>query len=122
MHELGIVEEIFHVIEREMKQAASARVRAVSLKVGSLSEIPPDHLRELCRLYSQGTFADGMEIAIESVPAQAECLGCGRVFQPDSPVIQCADCGSYRCNLLSGKEIILDAVEVDAPSVSGTER
>jgi len=121
MHELGIVKEIFHVIERETKRAAGARVKAISLKVGSLSDLTPDHLRESLRVYSQGTFADGAEITIESVPAEAECLECGLVFYPDSPLSQCADCGSFRCSLLSGREIVLNTVEVDVPVRIGTE-
>lgn len=112
MHELGIIKEIFEVMEREMEKAGGRRVTAVSLKVGSLSDVTPDHLRESFEACSQGTFAEGLEIAIEEVQAEAECLECGRVFHPDALLMQCSGCDSFRCRLVRGREIVLNTVEI----------
>lgn len=112
MHELGMIKEIFDVMEGEMKRAGGTRVTAVSLRVGSLSDVAPDHLRESFGAYSQGTFAEGVKITIEEVQAEAECLECGRLSHPDSLPMQCSGCGSFRSRLLRGREIFLNTLEI----------
>ncbi len=113
MHELGVLREIFELMGRELKKAGGKRITRLSLKVGTLSDVTPDHLRESFDAYSRGTVAEGVHLSIEPVQATAECRGCGHIFDADSIMLVCPLCASNQCTLLQGNEILVNSIEVE---------
>jgi len=113
MHESGTVRKLLRTLEEEMKKAGGKRVRSAILKIGVLSGVDADHLKSDFDALKKGTFAEGADIAIEKVQAKGECLACGNTFVPDEIFLKCNKCGSYRCNIISGNELLWNKIEVE---------
>lgn len=67
MHELGIAMEIVDIVTR---RAQGAKVRRVVLEVGALTAVFPDALSFSFQLASEGTSAEGAELAIVALDGQ----------------------------------------------------
>ena len=77
MHELGIVLEIFELLEEIMEEQKLKKVSSVTLEVGELSGILPDFFKECWSAARLGSDAFGdTELIIEFKPAIAKCR-CG---------------------------------------------
>ena len=117
MHEVGIAQAIIEsVVARLREGGVRGRVRAVHLRVGRMSTVVPDNLR-----FSFGVLAKDSELRdaaleIEEVPVRALCRACGGRFEVDEPCFLCGQCGSPDLEILSGTELVIDALDVEEPS------
>ena len=110
MHELSIAEAIVAIAERH---AGDRRVARVEVKVGRLRQVVPSALEFAFEIVSQGTTLEGAELHIESVPATGRCADCGAIEQFDWFPFGCEACASVDVELISGEELLVEAIEVD---------
>ena len=61
----------------------------------------------------QHTIAEGAKIEVIEVPLRVRCLDCGRESDIDRRHIECPFCKSIRLKRLSGREFLVDSLEVD---------
>lgn len=66
MHESSLMTDLMSKIESLAHQHQSQKVTRVKIKVGALSHISPEHLREHFRHASRGTVAETAFLDIES--------------------------------------------------------
>jgi hydrogenase nickel incorporation protein HypA/HybF len=68
MHELTLLTEIMHKIEQVAADEHASAVTLVSLELGALAHISPEHLREHFEIASRATVAEHarLEIAVAS--------------------------------------------------------
>jgi hydrogenase nickel incorporation protein HypA/HybF len=117
MHEMGIAMEILRIVQESIPaDMAGARVRQVNIKVGKLSAVVPESLRFCFSIASENTPAAGAELAIEEVPVDARCSDCGHQWVIDNPVFVCPSCNSGKVDLLSGRELDIESIEMEEPS------
>lgn len=65
MHELTLMADVLRRVERVAADAGSGRVVAVSLRLGALAHISPEHLREHFEIGACGTVAEGASVDID---------------------------------------------------------
>ncbi len=113
MHEMGVAMQIIEIatasIPEDMK---GARVERINLKVGKLSAIVPDSLGFCFEIAAKETQLEGAELVIEEIPVTARCKDCDNEWTIDSPVFSCSRCQSGSIELLSGRELDIDSIEV----------
>jgi hydrogenase nickel incorporation protein HypA/HybF len=110
VHELSIAEAVVAVASRH---AAGRPVRVVEVRVGALRQVVPSALEFAFEMVTQETPLDGAELRIEAVPAVGRCSVCGTEAQFDWFPFACQACGSTDVELISGEELLVEAIEID---------
>jgi hydrogenase nickel incorporation protein HypA/HybF len=113
MHEYGIAQSIMQIVLDEAEKARARSVKIVSLKVGELAGVLPDSLSFCFELLARSTIAEHATLIIEKVPARGRCNQCDRVFLIEHSRYQCEVCGNSRIELVSGKELQIDRLEIE---------
>jgi hydrogenase nickel incorporation protein HypA/HybF len=119
VHELSIAESVVRIAQ---EHAAGRPVAAVELKVGHLRQVVPSALEFAFQLVAQGTCVQGAELVIEEIPAAGLCRGCGTESVLDGFPLLCAGCGSWDLELLTGEELLVDALELENATTNGEAR
>ena len=60
-------------------------------------------------------YAKGAELAINMIKPKSRCLECGAVFEHDRFHMFCPECDGFATELLCGRELQIDSIEVDLP-------
>ena len=110
MHELAIADAVVGIVSRH---AAGRRVAAVEVQVGHLRQVVPDALAFAFGLVAEGTCAEGAELRLEEVPAEAVCRACETESEQTGWPMRCAACGSFDVRVTRGEELLVTCVEVD---------
>ncbi len=114
MHELSIAQSIMEtVLEEAGRQAPSARVSVIGLRIGALSGILPDALEFGFDALKKGTPLAGCRLAMEEVPVTARCRACGRDFEVRELMFACPHCSSSSIDVVQGQELDIAYIEVD---------
>ena len=109
MHELAIAEA---VVDIATKHARGRRVCKVELRVGHLRQVVPSALQFNFELASLGTPVEGAELALAESPARVRCAACGADSCVTAFPLACARCGSLDVDVLSGEELLVEALEL----------
>lgn len=115
MHELGIMTGVLRAVEESAKQAGSEKVLKISLSVGVMTEAIEDALRFAFEALSEGTMCESAELEITMIPPVSICAECGNEYEHDRFHMLCPECGSSFTQLIQGKELQIDSIEVDLP-------
>ena len=118
MHELGIMTGVLDAVQTSAKQAGADRVLKVSLSVGEMTEAIEDALRfafEALSEQQEYALCAGAELDITMVCPRSRCLECGAEYDHDRFHMLCPECGSFATELIAGRELQIDSIEVDIP-------
>ena len=109
MHEMALTQDIVEICERN---AGGRPVTLVVLEVGELSGVVPEAVAFCFEACCAGTVVAGAKLRIVSMAGRGRCLDCRheqpleRLFDP------CNRCGSFRSEVLIGKEVRVREIEV----------
>lgn len=115
MHELGIMTGVMEAVETSAKQAGATSVLKVSLSVGEMTEAIEDALRFAFEVLTEGTMSEGAELEINMVKPKSHCYECGADYEHDRFHMLCPECGGFATELIAGREMQIDSIEVDIP-------
>jgi hydrogenase nickel incorporation protein HypA/HybF len=110
MHEMVLAEGILGVV---LDVAEGREVQRVQLRVGALQHVTPDSLQFCFQLVAEDTSAANAIIEFETVPAWLRCRKCHRNGEAASPPFLCRHCGASEVDLISGDELLVEAIELD---------
>jgi len=114
MHEGAIASNIIEMLEEQIADGRiPGKVRCINLRVGKLMAVIPENLDFLFDIMSRDTMLEGATINIHSVPIHARCRACESDFDVEEVRFLCAECGSPDLEILSGRELMIEDVEVD---------
>lgn len=115
MHEATVAQHIIDTVNETLQSGVveGRRVRSVCLRVGRLTSVMPENLQFMFDVLSRGTPLAGVSLRIENVPLRCGCRTCGIESELDQPFLSCPACGSSAVDVLSGRELLIDALEVD---------
>lgn len=65
MHETGLIRDLVRRLEAAARDAGSDRIAGVTVCLGALSQISPEHFREHFDAETHGTIAEGATLTIE---------------------------------------------------------
>jgi hydrogenase nickel incorporation protein HypA/HybF len=113
MHEMGIAIRIAEIARDAIPADwADPRVEAVCLKVGRLTAVVPESLSFCFDVVTRDTPLAGARLEIEDVPVIGRCRTCGARSRIDEPPFVCAGCGGERLELVSGRELLVQSIEL----------
>lgn len=113
MHELEITKHILEDSIQEAKRYQAVRIREIHLTIGPFSGIVPACVQMYIEVLAKGTIAEGVQIRSRMIPLQIKCLDCGKTSEIDRMHIECPYCHSLHLKRLSGKECLIERLEVD---------
>lgn len=113
MHEMGIAMQIVDIATASIPEdSTAAKVERVNLKVGKLSAVVVDSLKFCFEIVSKETALEGAELVIREIPVVARCNDCRHRWTVESPVFTCSKCRSGAIELLSGRELDIESIEI----------
>ena len=111
MHELSFAIDLLAAVEQSLGPR-DVRIVRVIVSVGSAAAIVPESLRFAFAVISAGTRAAGAELLVTTTAARSRCVDCGMVFEFEGMIGRCLQCGRLGGKILSGDEVVLQAIEV----------
>lgn len=113
MHEMTVAAKLIDLINGVVAEQSAEAAVVARLRLGALTCLNPDSLRFGFEALSRETPSEGCELAIEIVPADAECRECGwRGTVDDTSMLVCGDCQGRDLQLSEGQELTLKTVAV----------
>ena len=113
MHEMGIALQIVEIATASIPaDVGEVRIARVNLKVGKLAAIVPDSLRFCFSVATKDTVLDGAELNSQELPVVARCNDCDAKWTISQAVFKCESCGSGSLEILSGRELDIESIEV----------
>jgi hydrogenase nickel incorporation protein HypA/HybF len=114
MHELSIVQEIVHAVEDGLRDAhVTTRVRVVRLTIGKLTAVAPESVAFYFELITRDTPLHGATLDIQETPIVVACGDCEKDSALEDLDFHCPACGSENTEVVRGRELFVDSVEVD---------
>ena len=114
MHEMGIALQIVEIANASLPaDLGDARVAAVNLKIGKLAAVVPESLRFCFDVAIKDAALEGAKLAIEKIPVVAKCNDCDTQWTIEEPVFMCQKCRSGSLEILSGRELDIESIEVE---------
>ena len=114
MHELAIC----HALMNEVLAIAGSRevqfVTEVHVSVGPLSGVERPLLRNAFPVAAAGTVASKAELHLQEAPVRVRCDVCGAESDAKASNLVCTACGNWRTQLISGDELLLQRVVMQA--------
>ena len=114
MHELSVCLALLEEVKRVAAENGASGVEKIVVKIGPLSGVEPDLLRNAYPLAAAGTLAENAELEIEPAEIIVRCSQCRAESKARANRLLCGECGDYRTNLVSGDEMILTRVEMSS--------
>ena len=113
MHEMGIAMQIAEIAAASIPEDLKhSRVERVNLKVGKLSALVTDSLRFCFEVVTRGSALEGAELAVQEIPVTARCNDCRHEWMIENPVFSCNRCNSGAVELLTGRELDIESIEI----------
>ena len=113
MHEMGIALQIADIAKASIPEDMNApRVERIRLKVGKLSAVIVDNLKFCFEVAAKETVLEGAELVVEEIPVTARCRKCHVQWTIMEPVFVCRDCSSGDLEILSGRELDIESIDV----------
>jgi hydrogenase nickel incorporation protein HypA/HybF len=115
MHELSIAISMIDQIIAESDSRGCLDVEAVHMKLGVFSGVDKEALLFAYEIACDGTPLHGTRLLIETVPLVIYCSVCQKSRTPPSAYqLSCPECQSPAQQIVSGREIEVDWLEVAA--------
>lgn len=116
MHELGIMTGVMDAVTKSAHDAGADKVLKVTLSVGEMTECIQEALEFAFEaLTEDDPFVRDAELTINMIKPKSRCLECGAEFEHDRFHMFCPECDSFATELLAGRELQIDSIEVDIP-------
>ncbi len=113
MHELTIAQGILDIAVKTAVGHGMGKVVGVKVLAGELTGIVPEALEFGFGALAEGTVAAGAKLSIHIVPLAGRCLDCGHESGVDKYRFVCTSCGSYAVEIVAGRELKVESVEVE---------
>lgn len=92
----------------------AATVIRIELDIGPLSGVESELLENAYPIAAAGTIAEQAELVIRDIGIVVKCSRCGAETSATPNRLVCGSCGDFRTRIVSGDEMILKRVEIEA--------
>ncbi|MCB1918385.1 MAG: hydrogenase maturation nickel metallochaperone HypA [Candidatus Competibacteraceae bacterium] len=112
MHELSLCQNIIDQLTDLAKLHDAVAVARIEVRVGALSGVEAQLLRNAFTLIQAGTIAETAELITEETAPRVTCRTCGAESETLPNNLSCPVCGNLDTKLIDGYELILARVEL----------
>lgn len=116
MHELSIAQSIIERVDAIRAAHDSPGIASVQLQVGTLSGVDPYALELAFTVATEDTPYANTQWNIGTIPASVDCRVCGATTTPEGPFPICMHCDSADVEVVSGRELMIDTLEISERS------
>ena len=113
MHELSVCLSLLEQVQAIAAERGASCVTRIELKVGPLSGVESDLLRNAWPMASAGTIAVDAQFVIEEADITVHCNACGTDTAAKANRLVCGECGDFHTTVISGDEMILQRIELE---------
>ncbi|HWR06031.1 hydrogenase maturation nickel metallochaperone HypA [Sporomusa sp.] len=113
MHEMTIAQGILELALNTASSHGAGKITGIKVLAGELTGVVPEALEFGFAALAEGTLAAGACLLITIVPLTGRCLDCGAEHRVDKYRFICSSCGSYAIEIVSGRELKVESVEVE---------
>ena len=114
MHELSIAASIVDAVTESAAAYPGARVKEVRLRLGSLASVVEDSLQFCWGITVEGTPLEGARLVVKILPVIVHCASCRQDGELASlQGFRCPHCGEPCSDLRQGRELEIEAIEID---------
>ena len=114
MHELSIIASIVDTVTESVAAYKGARVVEVRLRVGALASVVEVSLQFCFGIATEGTALAGSRLVVKTVPVVMHCAGCDADVELEGvQSFRCTRCGEPCFDLRQGRELEIEAIEID---------
>ncbi|MBO4374426.1 MAG: hydrogenase maturation nickel metallochaperone HypA [Lachnospiraceae bacterium] len=111
---MSFVAAIMDTVLEESEKKGLKSIRCIKISVGAMTGALPEYLEKYFKEASKGTILQNSALEIKTVPVEAECCDCGKVYAPErSNGYRCPECGSGQGRVIRGRDIIVDTIICD---------
>lgn len=113
MHELSITESLLNTACEYAEKNQAKRVTALNLVIGELSGVIDESVQFYWDMISENTVCEKAILKFEKKNAMMHCAECENEFKLEGELMPCPKCGSMNLKVLSGREFMLDSIEIE---------
>jgi hydrogenase nickel incorporation protein HypA/HybF len=113
MHELSIALSIVDLVTSEALANGAGAVTRVELGLGSHSGVVPEALEFAMAEAVKNTLLEKAHIDYRLIEARCLCHECGLSFSPEDVYTPCPQCGNPMPELVHGKELIVNSIDIE---------
>jgi len=113
MHEYSIVQSLIDSCEEHARKNNAKKVTKVVVKIGILSGVEPQLLREAYEMFRLGTICHEAELVLNLQKVKVHCNVCGAEEELAQNEFICPKCGSFDIKVLDGEEMYLMSLELE---------
>ena len=116
MHELGMITSVMEAVRDASRDAGAIKVLSVSLSVGEMTQAIEECLVfAYDALAEQDDFFKDSKLNLTMVAPRSRCLECGAEYDHDRFHMFCPECGSFATELIAGRDLSIDSIEIETP-------
>ncbi len=113
MHEFSIALNIVDIATETARANKAKTVNEVEVDIGDMSGVVYEALEFALQSAVKGTILEHSRFRLNRIKATAVCLDCKHGFEPEDYLSACTKCGSYRIEIVKGKEMRVKSINVD---------
>ena len=110
MHELGICDALLKMLRNVAEEEQLQNVQSITVEVGTLSGVVPRFLSDCWQAVIDGTEFKAVDMIVETVEGEAQCIECGERFVADLERLRCPNCGGNKLTPVSGTDLTLKEI------------
>jgi hydrogenase nickel incorporation protein HypA/HybF len=108
------MQSVLDTVEQTARQNGAKKVTAIRLVIGDMAAVMDDAMQFAFEVLSEDSpLFSGGSLTIDTVKPRSRCANCGAEFEHRSYQITCPHCGSLSTELLAGREMYIDSIEVE---------
>ena len=104
--------EVVKSVEAFARRNNVEAIEALVLQIGELSAMIPHYIEAVYPAAVEGTLLENTRLIIETLPGNALCKSCSKVFNVRENNSTCPKCSSRSWELLGGTEFIIKEIVV----------
>jgi len=113
VHELALAQSMIDILAPVAREHRARRVLRARLRLGDFTHVDPDCLTFAFEVASRGTLLEGCALSITRVPLTVRCPACGWQGAGTVGERRCPSCGGDGFTVVAGREIQLEAIDID---------
>ena len=114
MHEIHLVRDLIHTIEKEAAAQQAKRVNRVKIRFNPLTSHSAEHVQFSFDVVKKETeLVKDADLALTEVPPLVRCLQCGHQFETHHLPDVCPKCNALELKAVNPTDMILEGFEIE---------